>query len=204
MNEGSDGDSEQCVSAEEPAHDDHAGDGGEDNGAKDARAPASDDFFDDEEDGGDWGIEGSGEAGGGADGSQQAQLLAREFEPAAERRGERGSDLEGRIFGTEGLSGADGEGGANELADGVLEWDIAVVDVERGFRLIDAAAADFRKKVKNENGDEQADGGRGSDDADSAGMGQRTHERDAAPVDGDAENQEEALFLEAGVEGKTG
>ena len=107
--EGGDGNAEERFAAEKPAHDHDAGNGGEDDGTEDAGAPASDDLFDDEEHGGDGSVESGGEAGGGADRGHEAKFFAGDFELASESRGDAGSDLERRIFRTEGLAGADGD-----------------------------------------------------------------------------------------------
>ncbi len=63
----------------------------------------------------------------------------------AEGRGHAGADLQRWIFGPQGVSGADGQRRRDELADGGAEGNVAVVDVERGLGLIDAAAPRPRK-----------------------------------------------------------
>src|SRR5215471_11970723 len=102
MREGHHGHAEDCVGPKEPAHHDYAGDGGENDGTENAGAPASDDLFNDEKHGGDGRIKGRGETGCRTDRSEQAKLLTREFEPATERRGKGGADLERGILGAEG------------------------------------------------------------------------------------------------------
>ena len=185
--EGGDGNAEERLAAEKPAHDHDAGNGGENDGAENAGAPASDDFFDDEEDGGDGSVESGGQAGGGADRSHEAEFLAGDLELASEGRGDAGSDLERRIFGTEGLAGADGERGADEFSDGGAKRNESVEDVERGLGLIHAAAADAGKYVQHERGYDQA-GERGhGEQAPAVGLRQRAEQGEVHPVDGEAE-----------------
>jgi len=74
--ESRDRNAEQWFRAEKPANDDNAGDGGENHRTEDAGAPAANDFFDDEEDGGNGRVKSSGESGSSTDGSHQTQFLA--------------------------------------------------------------------------------------------------------------------------------
>ena len=171
--EGGDRNAEQRLAAEKPAHDHDAGDRGENDGTEDAGAPASDDFFNDEQDGGDGSVEGGGESGGGADGSHQAKFFAGDLQPAAESGGDAGADLQRRIFRTERLSGADGERGADEFSDRGAEGNESVEDVERGLGLVDAAAADAGKDVEHQHGDDQASDGGNREQSPAVGLRQR-------------------------------
>ena len=185
--EGGDGNAEERLAAEKPAHDHDAGNGGEHDRAEDAGAPASDDLFDDEEHGGDGSVESGGEAGGCADGSHEAKFFAGDFELAAESGGDAGSDLERRIFGTEGLAGADGERGADEFSDGGAKRDESVEDVERGLGLVHAAAADGGKDMDHERGDDETGERWDCEQAPTVGLREGAEQGEVHPVDGEAE-----------------
>ena len=64
---------EHRLGSPKPARHDDAGNGGEDQGAEDRRAPAADDLFNHEQDGGDRGVERSGETGSCADRCEHTQ-----------------------------------------------------------------------------------------------------------------------------------
>ena len=150
--EGGDGNAEQRLAAEKPAHNHDAGDSREHDGTENAGAPAADDLFDDEEHGGDGSVESGGEAGGRADRRHKAEFFAGDFELATESGGNAGSDLERRIFRTEGLAGTDGDAGADEFSDGGAKRNESVEDVERGLGLIHATAADRGKHMDHQGG----------------------------------------------------
>ena len=197
-----DGDAEHRLRSPEGAGDDDAGDGREDDGAEDGGAPLADDLFDDEEDGGDGRVEGGGEASGGSDGGEDAELFFRHAEAAADERGDAGADLEGWVFGAERVAAADGEGGEEELADDGAEGDVAVVDVECGLGLVDAAAADVGEDVAGEDGDDEARGGGNEDKARLMWVGRRAEQQDAEPLDGHAEGDDEQAGDDADEDGE--
>ena len=96
-------------------------------------------------------------------GAKTAEACSGETEAAADERGDAGADLEGRIFRAERVAAADGEGGEQEFADHSTGRDVAVVDVEGGLGLVDAAAADLREDVASQQRDDDA-GERWNDD----------------------------------------
>ena len=157
------------------------------NGAEDAGAPAPDNLFDHEKDGGDGSVESRSQAGGGTNGSHEAKLFARNLELASESGGDAGPDLESGIFGAEGLTGTDGECGADEFSDGGAEGDEAVEDVERGLGLVDAAAADAGEHAQHEHGDNQASERGHGKQAPTVGLRERTKQGEVHPIDGQAE-----------------
>ena len=76
MHERGHGNAEQGIGAQEPAHHDHARDRGQNDGAENAGAPAADHLFNYEQHRGNGSVESCGKSGGGAHGSEKAQLFA--------------------------------------------------------------------------------------------------------------------------------
>ena len=76
MHQPEDGDSKQRLIAEEAAHDHHAGDGGEHNGAQDSGAPVADHFLHHKQHSGDGRVEGRCEARRRAHRRDQSDLVA--------------------------------------------------------------------------------------------------------------------------------
>ena len=155
--QGDGGNSEQGLRAPEMAGDDDTGNGGEHDGAEDGGAPRANDFFNNKQNGGDGRVESSGQAGSRADRSEQAKAFAAEMQSTADQRSDAGADLQRWIFGSEGVAGTDGEGGGNEFSDHGANGNVAVVDVERGLGLIDAAAASLGEEVFDQEAEQQAD-----------------------------------------------
>ena len=73
------GDAEQGRESEEPALHHHTGYGGQYHGAEHARAPAADNFFNHEQNGGDGRVKSGRQAGRRADGRDQANTFARQM-----------------------------------------------------------------------------------------------------------------------------
>ncbi len=141
--------------AQKPALDDRAGNRRQHHRAQNAGGPAADNFFDDEQHGGDGSVERRGQPGGSAHRRDQPQLLARQLQAPPQRRCDAGADLQRGIFGAKRLSAADGQRARNEFSDDRRHRNVAVVNVECGFGLIDAAAASAREKSDHQNGDHQ-------------------------------------------------
>ena len=78
------------------------------------------------------------------------------MQAAAEGRGDAGADLQRRIFRPQGVSRADGQRRRDELANGSTEGNVAVIDVERGFGLIDPAPPRPREDMNDQHRDDQA------------------------------------------------
>src|SRR5581483_10201029 len=175
------------LGAEEPARDNRPGNGGEHDGAEHAGAPASDDFLDHKQDGGDRRVEGGGETGGGAQRRDEPHSLAREVQPAPDGRGETGAHLQRGIFRTEGVSAADGKRRGDELPDDGAKGNGAVVDVDGGLGLIDAAAASAREEAHHQKRDEQSGRGRGRQGAQWRGGESRAEHPQARPFNGETE-----------------
>ena len=106
---GDDRDAEHGFRTPEGTGDDDAGYGGEDDRAEYAGAPLANDLLDDEEDGRDGSVEGSGKASSGSHGCEDAELLAGEAHLAADERGDSSADLEGWVFGAQRVAAPDGE-----------------------------------------------------------------------------------------------
>ena len=142
--------------AQKPALDHSAGDCRQHHRAQNAGGPAADDFFDDEQHGGDGSVECGGQSGGSAHGCDEPQLLARQLQPPSQRRRDAGADLQRRIFRAERLSATDGQRAGNEFADDRRHRNVAVVNVERGLGLVDAAASRPRKKSDHQKRNHQS------------------------------------------------
>ncbi len=121
---------------------------------------------------------------------------------AADERGDAGADLERGVFGAERVAATDGEGGEEELADDGLEGDVAVVDVERGLGLVDAAAAYLREDEAGCDGDDEADEGGDVQEAGLARGGRGAEKEDLQPLDGHAERDDEQAGDDADEDGE--
>jgi hypothetical protein len=196
------GDAEQGFSAHESTHDDDAGYGGENERAEDRGAPAADDFLNDEQDRCNGSVKGSSETGGGANGGEHAETAARQVQVAGNDGGNARSDLERGIFGSERLAAADGQGGGEEFSDDGAEGDVAVVDIEGGFGLVDAAAARGGEEPDDERGHDQARNGGNEEQAQLAGMGCGPEREDLDPLDSDAEGDHQQTGNDSDEDGE--
>ena len=111
------GDAKHGLVTKKPAHDDNAGDGGKHNGAENSRTPTADYFLDDEQDSGNGSVEGGGQSGGGAHGSDQPKFFARQSKASSQDRSEAGANLQGRIFRSKRVAGSDGQRSSDEFSD---------------------------------------------------------------------------------------
>ena len=80
--------------AQKPALDHRTGDRRQHDRAQNAGGPAADDFLDDEQHRGDGSVKGGSQSGSCAYGSDEPQLLARQLQPPAQRRGNACADLQ--------------------------------------------------------------------------------------------------------------
>lgn len=151
---------EQRLVAEERAADDDRGDRREHDRSEHGRVPPADDLFDDEEHGRDRGVERGADARRGADGRDEAQVIGRQAEGAAEQRRHARAHLQRRVLGAERVARAERHAACDELAGHRAERDAAVRRVERLFRVVDAAAPCGRKHPPHEREGEAAAHGR--------------------------------------------
>src|SRR6185369_14688832 len=132
--------------------------------AENSGAPSSNDFFDNEQDGGDRRVEGGSQACSRADRSDQTKSLSREFQFSAQERSETGADLERWILRSQRLPATDCKGAGDELPYHGIAGDVAVVDIERALSLVHSTAARAGKEADDEDCDEQADSARDQND----------------------------------------
>jgi len=118
-----------------PASDQRAGSG--------AGGELAVEFFDDEEESGERGIERGGEPGAGACGEELGEVGLRGAKETGEGAGDGGAHLDGGALAAEGEAGADSEDAAEEF-DGDQATPIQRADVEENaFEMRDAAAGSF-------------------------------------------------------------
>ncbi len=149
-------DAKHRLFAPEPARHHDAGDGGEHDGAEHRRAPPADHLFHNKKNGGDRRVECRRQARRGAYRGKHAQPLAREIEAAADHGGHAGADLQRRSLGPKREFAADRKRRGDEFPDDRPEGDIAVVDIQRGFCLVDAAAPRSGEDQLHQHGDQKA------------------------------------------------
>src|SRR3954468_14611971 len=100
------------------------------------------------------------------------------------------------------MSGADRQSAAEKFPDGGTDRDVTVGDVERGFGLVDAAAANRGEKSHHQNGDEKSGERRSDDDAQSAGGNRGAKGEGARPVDGETEANDRQPSVHADENGE--
>ena len=89
---------EHGLRAPEIAGDDDARYRSEHDRTENGSAPRANDFFNNKQNGGDGRVERSGQTGGRADRSKQAEPLAAEMQPTADQRGDAGANLQRWVF----------------------------------------------------------------------------------------------------------
>ncbi len=92
-----------------------------------------------------------------------------------------------RIFRTEGVAAARAKAEVRNLPMTVRTGNVAVVDIEGGLGLIDAAAAGRREEHDNQGGDDESGNTWGTGEAELAGRG-ASRGSGGEPLDGDAES----------------
>ena len=147
--------------AEEPSRRDDRGCRREHDRAEHRAVPRRDDLFDDEEHTRDRRVEGGRNPGSGANRRDEPPRALRQPEHASERRRHASAHEERRILGPERRACADRETARGELAGNGPRGNVAVGDIERRFRLHDAAAPRFGQGMP----DQQAGGERSHDQA---------------------------------------
>ena len=146
------------MDAEEDTADEGRGAGGERDRQEGPRAQFRHQQFDGEHHAADRRIEGRGDAGAGAGGNQRDPLPRRHVNHLAERRAERGADLDDRTFAADRGAGADRQSRRERLDQGDDRPDHAFLVVDRVHHFGHAVALRFRREVGDqERDDEPAD-----------------------------------------------